>query len=40
MFDQLRGIAQPGAITAIIIVLLLMGGADAAMFIAARGWPF
>ena len=40
MPEDLRGIAQPGAIIAVLIVLLLMAAADAAIFIATRGWPF
>ncbi|TWB60289.1 hypothetical protein [Bradyrhizobium sacchari] len=40
MLEDLRAIAQPGAIIAVIVVLLLMGAADAAIFIATRGWPF
>jgi len=40
MLEDFRAIIQPGAIIAVLIVLLLMGMADAAIFIAARGWPF
>ncbi|WP_407188321.1 hypothetical protein [Bradyrhizobium centrosematis] len=40
MFEDLRAIIQPGAIFAVLIVLALMGAADAAIFIATRGWPF
>ncbi|MBB4380494.1 hypothetical protein GGD61_005172 [Bradyrhizobium sp. SBR1B] len=40
MFEGLRAIAQPGAMIAIVLVLLLMAVADGAIFIAATGWPF
>ncbi|WP_256466891.1 hypothetical protein [Bradyrhizobium sp. 1] len=40
MLENLRVIAQPGAMIAILVILLLMGAADAAIFVAARGWPF
>ncbi|TCU65557.1 MULTISPECIES: hypothetical protein [Bradyrhizobium] len=40
MLEDLRAIMQPGAIIAVLIVLALMAAADAAIFIAARGWPF
>lgn len=39
MPEDLRAIAQPGAVIAVLIVLLLMAAADAAIFIATRGWP-
>ena len=32
--------AQPGALIAMFLVLLMMGAGSAAMAIAARGWPF
>ena len=40
MLEDLRAIMQPGAIIATLIVLALMGAADVAILIAARGWPF
>jgi len=40
MLDELRVLVQPGAIIAALAVLLLMAAGDAAIFIAARGWPF
>jgi hypothetical protein len=40
MLEDLRAIAQPGAMIAVLIVLLLIGAADAAILIATRGWPF
>ncbi|WP_283844111.1 hypothetical protein [Bradyrhizobium sp. BR 10289] len=40
MFEDLRAITQPGAVIAVVLVLLLMAAADAAIFVAARGWPF
>lgn len=39
MFRELSALAQPGAITAVAIVLLLMTAGDVAIVIAARGWP-
>ena len=39
MLEELRVLAQPGAIVAVVAVLLLMGVADAAIFIATTGWP-
>jgi hypothetical protein len=39
MLEDLRAIAQPGAVIAVLLVLLLMAAADAAIFIATRGWP-
>jgi hypothetical protein len=39
MREELRVLAQPGAVIAILAVLLLMAAGDAAIFIAARGWP-
>ncbi|SFH69157.1 hypothetical protein [Bradyrhizobium sp. Gha] len=40
MLEDLRAIVQPGAIIAVIIVLLLMAVADAAIVVATKGWPF
>jgi len=40
MLEDLRAIVQPGAVVAVLIVLLLMADADAAIFVATRGWPF
>ncbi|MGX1323703.1 hypothetical protein AB7M17_007156 [Bradyrhizobium sp. USDA 377] len=40
MHEDLRAIARPGAIIAVLIVLLLMAVADAAIFVATRAWPF
>ncbi|WP_271518516.1 MULTISPECIES: hypothetical protein [Bradyrhizobium] len=40
MLEDLRAISQPGAMIAVLIILLLMGVADAAIFLATRGWPF
>lgn len=40
MLDELRVLAQPGAAIAVLAVLLLMAAGDAAIFIAAKGWPF
>lgn len=39
MFPNLRVFAQPGAIIAAAIVLLLMAAGDLAIVIAAKGWP-
>jgi hypothetical protein len=39
MLETLRAIAQPGAMIAIAFVLLLMAAGDAAITIAAKGWP-
>lgn len=39
MFRELRALAQPGAIVAVVIVLLLMAAGDVAIVIAAKGWP-
>ncbi len=36
---ELAAYAQPGALLAAALVLLMMGIADAAMANAARGWP-
>ncbi|MGY4629972.1 MULTISPECIES: hypothetical protein [Bradyrhizobium] len=40
MHEDLRAIAQPGAIVAVLIVLLLMAAGDVAILIATKGWPF
>jgi hypothetical protein len=40
MLDSLRVLTEPGAIVAIIAILLLMAAGDAAIFIATKGWPF
>ena len=40
MRAALRSLAQPGAITATALVLLMMAAADAAIIVAAKGWPF
>jgi hypothetical protein len=40
MFEDFRAIAQPGAMLAILLVILLMTAGDLAIVIAARGWPF
>lgn len=40
MLEDLGKITQPGAVIAVLIVLLLMAAADAAIFIATKGWPF
>jgi hypothetical protein len=40
MLEALRVLAQPGALIAIVTVLLLMAAGDAAIIVAARGWPF
>jgi hypothetical protein len=40
MLEQLRVLVQPGAIIATAIVLLLMAAGDAAIVVAAKGWPF
>ena len=40
MPEDLRAMTQPGAVIAVLIVLLLMATADAAIFVATRGWPF
>jgi hypothetical protein len=37
---EFAGFAQPGALIAVLLVLLMMLAGDAAMAIAARGWPF
>jgi hypothetical protein len=40
MLKDLRVLIQPGALIAVGAVLLLMAAADAAVLIAAKGWPF
>lgn len=37
---MLRVLAEPAAMIAVATVLLLMAAADAAIFVATRGWPF
>jgi hypothetical protein len=37
---EFAAFAQPGALIAMLLVLLMMGAGGAAMAIAARGWPF
>ena len=39
MLEDLLVLAQPGAIIAIVAVLLLMAAGDLPIVIAARGWP-
>ncbi|WP_256464352.1 hypothetical protein [Bradyrhizobium sp. 21] len=39
MREDIRVLAQPGAMIAILAVLLLMAVGDAAIVIAAKGWP-
>jgi hypothetical protein len=39
MFEDLRALAQPGAIIAVVVVLLLMAAGDAAITISIKGWP-
>jgi hypothetical protein len=39
MLEALRVLAQPGAIVATLAILVLMAAADAAILVAARGWP-
>jgi hypothetical protein len=40
LLHELRVLAQPGAVVAIVLVLLAMAAGDAAIAIAAKGWPF
>ncbi|UWU91357.1 hypothetical protein [Bradyrhizobium sp. CB1015] len=40
MHEDLRVLAQPGAIVAVLMVLLLMAGGDVSILIAVKGWPF
>ena len=37
---EFAAFAHPGALIAMLLVLLMMGAGSAAMAIAARGWPF
>jgi hypothetical protein len=37
---EFAAFAQPGALIAVLLVLLMMSAGYAAMVIAARGWPF
>jgi hypothetical protein len=37
---EFAGLLQPGALLAMLLVLLALGLGDAAIAIAARGWPF
>lgn len=39
MHEDLHAIVQPGAIAAVLIVLLLMAAGDLAILIATKGWP-
>ena len=39
MFEYLRALAQPGAMVATGLVLLLIAAGDAAITIAVKGWP-
>jgi hypothetical protein len=39
MFEELRVLAQPGAVVAVALVLLLMAAGDAAIAIAVKGSP-
>jgi hypothetical protein len=39
MLEDLRVVTQPGAIISILFILLLMAGGDAAILVAAKGWP-
>jgi hypothetical protein len=39
MLEDLRVLIQPGAIVAIVLVLLLMAAADSAIIVADKGWP-
>jgi hypothetical protein len=38
--QEFAAFAQPGALIATLLVLLVMAAGDVAMAIAARGWPF
>ncbi|WP_256471533.1 hypothetical protein [Bradyrhizobium sp. 192] len=40
MLEALRVLAQPGAMIAVLAILLLMAAGDAAIIIAAGRWPF
>jgi hypothetical protein len=39
MLEDLRALAQPGALIATGLVLLLIAAGDAAITIAVKGWP-
>lgn len=39
MLRDLSVLVQPGAIIAIVLVLLLMAAGDAAIAVAVKGWP-
>ncbi len=40
MLEDLRVLAQPGAIVAAAAVLLLMAAGGVSILVAAKGWPF
>ena len=40
MLDDLRVLAQPGALIAVLLTLLMIAVGDAAITIATKGWPF
>lgn len=40
MLEELRVLGQPGAVIAVLAVLLLMAAGDVAIVIAVKGWPF
>jgi hypothetical protein len=40
LLHEFAAFAQPGALIATFLVLLMMGAGGAAIAIAARGWPF
>jgi hypothetical protein len=40
LLHEFAAFAQPGALIATFLVLLMMGSGGAAIAIAARGWPF
>jgi hypothetical protein len=37
---QFEAFTEPGALLAMLLVLLTMGFGDLAIFVALRGWPF
>jgi hypothetical protein len=39
MLEDLRVLIQPGAVIAIVLVVLLMAAADLAIIVADKGWP-
>jgi hypothetical protein len=39
MIEELRVLLQPGALIAVVLVLLLMAGGDVAIATAIKGWP-